>query len=99
MKIFCVIVFAILSVVRTGVHKVNSLNQETRILKALKAAGSRGLTTWEMIKLVPAEYRARVTSLRHDGYNIVAERVVVKGRYVGYWRYTLIEERLREDER
>lgn len=66
--------------------------QQTAILRVLRNSGTRGATTWELIKTVPAEYRARISELRRDGYGISAHREYVNGKYAGYFRYFLSEE-------
>lgn len=68
------------------------VSQTSKILKSLKQNSKRGLTTYDLIQICPAEYRARISELRNDGYNIMAERVYGNGKYLGYFRYHLIEE-------
>ena len=64
-----------------------------RILSEFRKAGRRGLTTWELIKIDPAEYRARISDLRNEGYNITpAERVYINGKSTNIFRYYLNEE-------
>lgn len=73
---------------------MDTLTEETKILRALKAAGRRGLTTAEMMRISASNYRARCVSLRQDGYLIHSERVYLpNGRYAGYFRYYLNEEK------
>ena len=71
---------------------MDTLTQYQKILRSFKKNTRQGLTTYELITICPAEYRARISELRRDGYNIVDERVYSNNKYMGYFRYFLIEE-------
>lgn len=72
---------------------MQTISQETMILRALKRAGRKGLTTWQMIQICPANYRARVVDLRNEGYTITSHRQYLpNGRYAGYFRFFLVDE-------
>lgn len=58
------------------------------VLKLLKGAGARGVTTNELLAAgVGSRYSARVLELRERGYGITSERI-----RNGQWRYTLVRE-------
>ena len=68
-------------------------SKASRILNELRMARTRGLTTGDLIKIDPAEYRARISELRNEGHNISkAERVYIDGRATNIFKYYLIEE-------
>lgn len=75
---------------KTVTHKKHKKN----ILTELKRAGKRGLTTWELVLINPTNYRARISELRKDGYDIPEAKRVYdsKNRYLGYSKYVLREE-------
>jgi hypothetical protein len=66
---------------RTGTSK------RRQVLDLLRAAGTRGVTTAELLEAgVGARYSARLLELRREGHVIEAQRV-----RDGSWRYTLQE--------
>ncbi len=64
--------------------------QAGKIINALKAAGTRGVENYKLANY-NLGYRARITDLRQDGYNIYCERQRVNGRATGVWLYYLRE--------
>ena len=58
------------------------LTHKDQILRALKMAGKRGLTTDELIKINASNYRARICDLRADGWNIAEGKRQRKGSWV-----------------
>lgn len=59
-------------------------SQKTRLLEALRAAGSRGLDTTEMLHVAGYRYSSRVHDLRQDG-----AMIVTKPEDSGLFRYVL----------
>lgn len=72
------------------VRKTKGLTQAGKIIKALKEAGSRGVENYKLANY-NLGYRARITELRKDGYNIYCERQRVNDRATGVWVYYLNE--------
>lgn len=64
-------------------------SQTTQIVRALKNAGSQGITSRDMINMGIFKYSSRIAELRRDGYVIVATRIKES-----LWRYNLVDERL-----
>lgn len=73
------------------VRPKSKLDQATRILRAIKKSGSRGVANYELSR-ISLKYSSRITELRKDGHNIYAERQVVNGRCTGTWKYYLNED-------
>lgn len=64
-------------------------SQTTQIIRALRNAGTQGITSRDMINLGIFKYSSRIAELRRDGYVIVATRIKES-----LWRYNLVDERL-----
>lgn len=71
--------------------KTKILTQSEKILKQLREADSRGVENHKLASY-NLGYRARITELRHDGYNTYCERQRINGRATGVWVYYLTEE-------
>lgn len=69
-------------------YKQPKVSQNTKIIRALRAAGSYGVTSRQLINMNIFKYSSRIAELRKDGYLIVATRVKEN-----LWRYNLVEER------
>lgn len=67
------------------------LSQAGKILKALRAAGDKGVENYKLARL-SLKYSCRITELRQEGYSIIAERQMVRGRWTGTWKYYLTGE-------
>jgi len=67
------------------------LTQTQRIINELKKAGIKGVPN-HRLAYYNLGYRARITELRQDGYNIHCERQVINGRSTGVWFYYLTDE-------
>lgn len=63
-------------------------SQAVKIIRALKLAGGRGITSRDMVGMGIFKYSSRIAELRRDGWNIEATHV--KG---SMWKYHLIPER------
>lgn len=68
------------------------LSQEARIIHELKKAGQRGLPNYRFPQMGILRYSARIGDLRKEGYQIVAERQYLHGRWSGVWIYRLLSE-------
>lgn len=69
------------------------INQETRVLKLLRKAGSRGVPNYKFQQHRILCYTKIISNLRSDGYNILTERQFLpNGRATGTYNYVLIEE-------
>jgi len=66
------------------------VTQSQRIINQLKKAGEGGVTNYYLAHY-NLGYRARITELRKDGYNIHCERQVVNGRSTGVFIYYLTD--------
>lgn len=64
-------------------------SQTTQIIRALRNAGTQGITSRDMINLGIFKYSSRIAELRADGYTIVATRIKES-----LWRYNLVDEPL-----
>lgn len=62
-------------------------SQTTQIIRALRNAGTQGITSRDMINLGIFKYSSRIAELRRDGYVIVATRIKES-----LWRYNLVDE-------
>lgn len=62
--------------------------QAVRMIRGLKQAGVKGMTSRDFIDMGIFKYSSRIAELRRDGWNIQASHV--KG---GLWQYNLIPER------
>jgi hypothetical protein len=68
------------------------LTQGSRVLKAIKSSGNRGVENWKLSRLA-LKYTSVISELRKDGHNIIAERQYLKnGRASNTYRYFLIDE-------
>lgn len=71
---------------------MSQLTQGAKFIKALKHAGNKGKTNWELSRIA-IKYTSVISDLRKSGYNIYAERQYLKnGSASNTWRYYLIEE-------
>ena len=68
---------------------MDKVNQQTRVLKALKERGT--LTNQDFYKMYIPRFGARIYELRKDGHHIVTNKV-----RNGLTEYTLIEEKENE---
>jgi len=68
------------------------MSQSAKIIEVLKKAGNKGVTNYQLARL-SLKYSSRISELRHDGYNIYAERqhFMFSKRFSGTWRYYLNE--------
>jgi hypothetical protein len=65
------------------------MSQTSSILKALKEAGNKGLTNYNLSG-ISLKYTNRISELRQSGNNIYTERQYLpNGRATGTWRYYL----------
>ena len=73
-----------------------SESQTTKIIKMLKTYPKlhwgKGVPNYKFAHSGILDYTARISELRKDGYNIVAEREIVGGRASNTFRYYLTEE-------
>lgn len=68
------------------------LSQEEKVLRLLRKRTMRGATNFELSQLA-LKYTSVISSLRKDGYSIVAVRGTLRnGRPSNTWRYFLHEE-------
>jgi len=67
------------------------MNQSTQLLKMLRKAGKHGVENYKFPQQNILRYSARIGDLRSEGFNIYCERVFVKGRATGTFRYFLDE--------
>lgn len=73
---------------------MGEISQNARILKMLRKAGSKGVPNYKFPAHRILKYNARITDLRHEGYNITCERQYLpNGRATSVFNYMLIEER------
>jgi hypothetical protein len=72
---------------------MDTLSKQTRILRALKAAGSGGVENWKLAQIT-FRFSARLGELRADGYIIPppTRDKLKNGRTSNTFRYHLIEE-------
>ena len=63
-------------------------SQCSKILKMLKAHPD-GVANYKFPQAGILKYSSRITDLRHDGHEIMAERQFIKGRATGVWLYRL----------
>ena len=68
------------------------MSQTTRLLKAFRKAGNRGIANYQFARLRIIRYGARIADLRAEGFNIYVERQYRKGKATGVFVYYLIEE-------
>jgi len=67
------------------------MSQTTTMLKMLRTAGQKGVSNYDFTNQRILRYSSRIAELRHDGYNILTERVQLdNGRYTNVFRYTLL---------
>lgn len=67
-------------------------SQHSRILKMLKKRPKSGVENYKFPQAHILDYTARISELRQDGHNILAERQKINGRSTGVWVYHLIED-------
>lgn len=70
---------------------MDSTSQSTKIIKTLRENNKFGTPNYKLSR-ISLKYSSRIAELRHDGHNIIAERVYSKGRWTGTWLYYLLEE-------
>jgi len=68
------------------------MSQTSKLLTMLKKAGKHGIENYKFPQQGILRYSARIADLRAEGFNIYCERVIIKGRYTGTFKYFLIEE-------
>lgn len=69
---------------------MDALLQQTKVLNAIKDSGRNGIENFKLSRIA-LKYTSVISVLREDGYNIVAERDLLKnGRASNTWRYRLI---------
>lgn len=69
------------------------MSQTSKVLKMLRKAGSKGVPNYKFPAAKILRYSARIGELRSEGYNIYAERVLMRnGRASNVFKYILIEE-------
>ena len=69
------------------------MSQHAQILKILRKAGNKGVANHVFPGMRILDYTARISELRHDGHNVVAERQhLPNGRATNTFRYYLIED-------
>lgn len=72
---------------------MSEISQQTRILRMLRKAGSKGVPNYEFPKAHILRLSARLGELRKEGYNIICERdYLPNGRATNVFRYVLIEQ-------
>lgn len=71
---------------------MSTINQETRIIRMLKANKTLGVPNYRFAEAGILRYSARILNLRRDGYGILAQRQKVDGRATGVWVYYLESE-------
>lgn len=72
-------------------------SQQTKVLRALRKAGQRGVPNYWFPEHRILRLSARLGELRAEGYNIVAERQYLpNGRATNVWNYILIEDGSKE---
>jgi len=67
------------------------MSQATQLLKMLRKAGKHGVENYKFPEAKILRYSGRIAELRAEGFNIYCERVFVKGRATGTFRYFLDE--------
>lgn len=72
---------------------MDTSSQGSRIIEMLKKSKRHGVENYKFPQAHILDYTARISELRQDGHNILAERQKVKGRSTGVWVYHLIEDR------
>lgn len=70
---------------------MDSTSQATKIYRLIKN-NKRGIANYELAR-ISLKYSSRISELRQEGHNIVAQRVWKDGRWTGTWLYYLIEEK------
>lgn len=71
------------------------MSQRDRIIKELRKAGKRGVTNHHFSNNMRIlDYTARISELRHDGYEILAvqQRMFMSKKLSGTFKYYLIGE-------
>lgn len=69
---------------------MDAFTQQTKVLRAIKDAGQNGIENYKLSRIA-LKYTSVISELRQDGYNIVAERDLLKnGRPSNTWRYRLL---------
>lgn len=72
---------------------MSELTQQSKILKMLRKAGSKGVPNYKFPQNQILRYSSRIRELRQDGYDIQVERQLLKnGRYSNVFIYYLNEE-------
>ena len=68
------------------------MSQSTKLLNMLRKSGKHGIENYKFPQQGILRYSARIADLRAEGFNIYCERLVIKGRATGTYKYFLIEE-------
>lgn len=72
---------------------MSDLNQEQKLLKALRKAGSHGIPNYSIHSLRILSHTKVISNLRREGFTILKERLrLPSGRYTQIYQYTLVEE-------
>lgn len=71
-------------------------SQHTKIIKMLRKNNKYGLPNYKFPEARILKYSSRISELRQDGHNIIAEREWINGRATGVFRYFLIEEQTKQ---
>lgn len=78
---------------KSKMNSVSKLSQNERMVQMMRRAGKRGVKNYEFPEQRILNYKARISELRQEGYNILVERVKLpNGKSTNVWTYTLIEE-------
>lgn len=71
---------------------MSHLSQTGKVLKMLRKAGKRGVENHKFPEARILRYSARIAELRQEGHNIYCERVFIRGKATGIFKYYLTEE-------
>ena len=67
---------------------MNTESQCARMLKLIKACPN-GVPNYRFPAMGILKYSSRITELRKEGHEVIAERQYIKGRATGVWLYRL----------
>ena len=68
---------------------MKTMSQHAKILKILRKNGAKGTPNHAFTRMYILDYTARISELRKEGHEVIAERQYIKGRATGVWLYRL----------